>query len=375
MLDNANPNFGSNRMSDAKICLFVPHSTDAGGVGEYMRCLNIANVLNSIEPEWRIRFVLHKDAPYFSAHPYEVSYFSGPYHNKQTHRERERVILNELKLKPSLVVFDSCGNGKHFLHCRGHGIPTMYISAHRGAKSRAFRLPGLMGIDLHWIVPTYPGDFFLNQKEKFLSKIFSVRIKTLSTVYHPEDIDGARKWLDDNKVDPRELVTFIPGGGMYYLQDKPAAQWFLSAAESAESQLTCKCLLITGKKFSHLNSSANVLCVDQLPNSLLMGILKLSRVAIIGAGDLVIQCLSLKVPVIAIPLGPDDQELRSSQCAARELIIKTSHNPQKIVESLQLLCGSSEARNKLINNMENLDLNNGALDIVHEIQRTVAKTG
>lgn len=340
-----------------------------------MRCLNIARVLSSIEPEWRIRFVLHKDAPYFSAHPYEASYFSGHYHNKKTHRERERVILNELKLKPSLVVFDSCGNGKHFLYCRGHGIPTMYISAHRGAKSRAFRLPGLIGINLHWIVPTYPGDSFLNQKEKFLSRIFGVRTKTLSTVYHPEDRDGASRWLEEKNINPRNLVTFIPGGGMYYQQGKPAAQWFLSAAESAESQLTCKCLLITGKKFSHLNSSANVLCVDQLPNSLLMGILKLSKVAIIGAGDLVIQCLSLKIPVIAIPLGPDDQELRSSQCASQGLIIKTSHNPERIVESLQLLWESSEARNKLISNMENLDLDNGALDIVHEIQSIVAKAG
>lgn len=339
-----------------------------------MRCLNIANVLNSIEPEWRIRFVLHKDAPYFSAHPYEASYFSGHYHNKQTHRERERVILDELKLKPSVVVFDSCGNGKHFLYCRGQRIPTMYISAHRGAKSRAFRLPGLIGIDLHWIVPTYPGDSFLNRKEKLLSKIFGVRTKTLSTVYYPEDIDGARRWLKENNIDSHNFVTFIPGGGMYYQQGEPAAQWFLSAAESAESRLGCQCLLVTGKKFSHLNSST-VLCVDQIPNALLMGILKLSTVAVIGAGDLVIQCLSLRVPVIAVPLGPDDQELRSSQCASQGLVIKTSHDPAKIIESLQLLWKNSATRNKLISNMEHRNLANGALDIVHEIQRTATKAG
>lgn len=344
-----------------------------------MRCLNIANVLSSIEPEWRIRFVLHKDAPYFSAHPFEVSYFSGHYHNKQTHRERERVILDELKLKPRMVVFDSCGNGRHFLYCRRHGIPTMYISAHRGAKSRAFRLPGLIGIDLHWIVPTYPGDSFLNRKEKLLSKIFGVGIKTLSTVYYPEDVDGARRWLKENNIDTRGndyrgLVTFIPGGGMYYQQGEPAAQWFLSAAEFAASRLGCRCLLVTGKKFSHLNSST-VLCVDQIPNALLMGILKLSNVAVIGAGDLVIQCLSLRVPVIAVPLGPDDQELRSSQCASQGLAVKTSHEPARILESLQLLWKNSVERNKLITNMEHSNLGNGALDIVHEIQRSATKAG
>ena len=336
-----------------------------------MRCLNIANVLSSMEPEWRIRFVLHEDAPYSSAHPYEASYFSGHYHDKKTHRERERVILSELKLKPGIVIFDSCGNGKHFLYCRGQSIPTMYVSAHRGAKSRAFRLPGLIGIDLHWIVPTYPGDRFLSRKEKLLSRICGVRTKTLSTVYQPGDIDGARRWLEENDLHSRDLVTLIPGGGMYYQQGKPAVQWFLSAAESAESQLGCKCLMVTGKKFSSLSSSTGVLCVDQLSNSLLMGILKLSRVAIIGAGDLVIQCLSLKTPVIAIPLGPDDQELRASQCASRELLIKTSHHPEKIVESLTLLWKNSAARNKLISSMENSDISNGALDIVREIQTAI----
>lgn len=330
-----------------------------------MRCLNIATIIHQRHPEWRLRFVLSAEAPYRNTHPFDAVYFEGSTDNCENNRlfrsARTALISKELEKKPDLVIFDSCGNGKHFLYCWQKKIPTVYISPKEEPKKRSFRLRGLLGINQNWLFPVFPGEEMLRTREKWLCKFFGIRPIHMSAAYCPENIEGAKKWLEKQNLDPTRLIVFVPGGGTYSIDGKPSPQWFLEASKEAHALLDCQCLLVSGSAFKQQSNVKDIVCIEHLPNALLMGVLSLARTAVINGGSLVLQSICLKKPVVVVPLGPDEQIVRASKGNEQGLLLKASHEKESIVSALEKLYFDGGIRADIEANLKRLDMKNGAI--------------
>src|SRR5687767_8709971 len=101
-------------------------------MGEYARCLAIAQAFVQRRPDADIRFILSRMAPYAADPPFPTTLLpSSP-----TLHSREVIALIE-EFHPDLVIFDNAGRTSQLKAARREGARTIFITSRSRQRRKA----------------------------------------------------------------------------------------------------------------------------------------------------------------------------------------------------------------------------------------------
>jgi hypothetical protein len=343
--------------------LFVPHSTDSGGTGEYLMSMIVARAVSEQFPDALIRFVFHEDAPYARHHPFDATTFGGHHKDPYSRRRKNRIISSLIcsKDSPSAVIFNESGRTKHYLEAFWHRVPVIFISVKDGMRRKGFKLGRLMAIDQHWMVHDIPGKDPASTMQKLFAKLFSVEIVSLPTLFlEPDEVTEENLYPEGADPGKGPRVLFLPGGGGYSIDGVPASRIFYDAASLVATRSGARCLLVTGNKhYIEDRGDSKVRTVPFLPNETLMSHVKMADLCVLGGGGVIAQALAFGQPVIAVPLGREEQRKRVRMSSAMGTVLSAEPVPEEIAAKALNVLINPETKNALIRRAGELGIGNG----------------
>lgn len=303
------------------------------GIGEFARSLAIGNAVQTRWPEVRLRFVIHKDAPYAAslAHPARLVAASPTLCTREVVEEIET-------FRPQVVYFDNSGRTEQLRAARAAGARLIYVSSRGRQRYKAFRLRWMAALDEHWISYSalLAGDlgWFERLKLRILGR---PRVRFLDAVLAPANAAGAAAVLAGG---PPPDVVIVPGGGSQF-PDAPVtpamfADWGRQLAEAGWNVL-----LVAGPSYRvPVEPGGRLRVIRQVDGSTLMALLGQTRLVLVNGGDTLVQALALHLPCVAVPIALDQAE-RIRRCARLGAVLAPATD--EVVETCSGLL-SDEAR-------------------------------
>ncbi len=297
--------------SDARI-LMVPVSSPSG-IGEYMRCLILADALRATWPGLDLRFLLSREAPVASSCPYPVEWL-----------ERSATLAGAAvdrcldALRPDLVIFDCAGRARHARVARRLGARVVYVSQHRRKRARGFAWSRLIALDAHWITQFRFIDGDLGLLERLKLRVLGKPAPSFLGPVHARP--AAELPVEFADWRGRAYRLWAAGGGGHSAGGLSATERFhAAAAELADPETPA--LLVTGANYRGppLPERPGLRVVDRLPHAALMTLAAQAQLIVCGGGDLMGQALALGRNVLAVAVAKD-QPPRIAACVARGLL-------------------------------------------------------
>ena len=258
--------------------------------------------------------------------------------------------------RPAVVIFDSTARPAQLRAARAAGASVIYLSSRPSARSRGFRPGVLARINEHWSVElsldaALPGRF-----QRWLLRWFqTVRWRPLGTLH--EAPDAARlptevmSFVDEHPA----FVLFCPGGGGGQIEGRPAGEAFAEAARA----LQAPAVVVRGDwAAERIEHGDGVLRVGPLANAALMALLQRAELAVLGAGSLLLQALSLDVPSVAVALARD-QSARLQMLEAHAAVIECQPRTESLTTAARQLWRDESQRQALRTRAQTLGLRNG----------------
>ncbi|MFL6591732.1 MAG: hypothetical protein ACJ8GK_03360 [Luteimonas sp.] len=332
-------------MTDTRV-LFVPVSGSAGS-GEVQRCRLLAQALQQRWPRATPHFLL-------AAGMSEVGFATSRLSASPTRAPHEVAEAIE-RLRPALVVFDGNTRVAALVAARKAGARTVLVSSRPSARDRGFRWRRMARLDALWLVgaelrgqPTW--------RERIARWRFpQVQVRRFATVFaSPEP---ATALLQDLGLAPdRPFAVVCAGGGGHAGSAELFGQVATQVARSGLATVAVG-----------LHADAPAICVPELPNARLMGLLAGARVALLAGGSLLVQALSVGTPTLAIPLQ-DEQAARVRWLAELGAVrIAADMRARSLAVALQALADDGQARMQLQLACRALGLDNGLDAMTHAL--------
>ena len=282
-------------------------------MGEYARCLALANAVQVGWPQVEIRFLLSRHAPYAATTPFPVDLLPA----SVTLASREALAALEA-FQPDAIVFDNAGRSRQLAAARRLGARIIYISSRARQRRKGFRLGWMRAIDEHWIAypPALVGG--LGPVERIKRALLGrPTIRFLDMLLPPADDAAALPHLN-GPTWPRIVV--VPGGGSAHpgALDAPA-RFAAAATQLAASGIDTA--FVAGPAFSASLAAHPQLCVvRQADGGALRSLLEHAEVVLANGGDTLIQALVLRRACVAVPIAADQRE-RITRCAALGIVV------------------------------------------------------
>lgn len=329
-------------------CLFVPHSTDDGGSGEYMRCQILARAIQIRWPRARIRFVLHRDAPYTGGCPFEVIAFAGHHKRKADLRARHALISRTITTLPrrSVVFFDSAGRSRHFLDAFRRRLPVIYVSSRPDIRRKAFDWARLLPQRQHWLLRDIPTEApALGAALRFRARLRGVELVDLPTVFEQAAADAEGP-----------DVVLVHGGGTRVVDGRPAPELFLEVGRQLSRRLGLRSLVIGPPAAA---SDPRTRCIPWLENAALMGLMATARLNVVGGGSLVGQAIALDSPTLAVSFGRKDQDRRVQRLLEQGVLASAPPRADEMVAAAVSLLESPQAMERQLERRQAFGVSNG----------------
>jgi hypothetical protein len=338
--------------------LFIPVS-GPGGAGEYFRSLAIAHGLEARWPAARIRFVLSRDARYAAGAPYPVLWIDD-----SPTRASDAVIRHLRDESPDVVFFDSSGRLAQYRAARAAGASVVYISSRPKTRWKGFRWRRMRALDQHWIAsPAFLGGA-ANAWERWKLRLAAgPELLLLDSLYDDVDLRGTRSVQHTLGLERGRYVVVCPGGGGTFGSGPDAARIFQEAALDLARDADMPVLAIVGPRLfaerapqpgapTHMN------ILDSVPNGVLIGLLRDAAAAVVNGGSLLLQAMSLCVPIVAAPIA-GDQLARIGRCARKGLVVAAPLEHGAIAHATRSVLRDTAAREQLQARLQRLGLRNG----------------
>jgi predicted glycosyltransferase len=335
--------------------IFLPVSGPTG-MGEYIRCLTIAEIFQARRPEARIRFVINRQAPYADAVPFETELVEGsPTRNTPAVcdlLERER---------PDVVIFDNSGRTPQLLAAHRCGARIVFISRRRGKRLKAFRPAWIRLLDQHWIAFPPAIDGPLKLWEKSLLRLFSQQeVIFLGAVFKESSAREREELKQRLGIGGERYVLFSPGGGGAHDRAPAATETFSNAACLVAAAMPITVVLVMGPGYhGDAGRLPGVIRIPSLSHGEMSALLHDADVAVINGGTTLTQALALNKPCISIPIAAD-QPRRVRRCARQRLAIHGTLDVDAICGEVLNLLDDPGRRGELIARVKALGLENGA---------------
>ena len=202
--------------------LFLPRC-GTNGIGEYVRCLVLAQAMRRRHPHAAVELVLPPSWPRLPGDDLP----RAPLARGASQREAFAAIL--ARLRPHLIVTNNRSRRRELAHARAQGAAVVAIAS-TGNPRRVRRLRVLRSVDQLWIVPVEGrgGVRLPSRLARWLSG--SPHCETIETLHPDADPGRAAKTLAQLGLDGTRYVLFASGGGGCQLGGRAAGDVFAAAA-------------------------------------------------------------------------------------------------------------------------------------------------
>ncbi len=345
--------------------MFVPVSGGSGS-GELQRARLLARSARQRWPGLPIAIAAEQSALALSA---DAGIDRLPLPGSPT-RSSAEVIAAIVARRPALVVFDSTARPRQLRAARSVGARVVYVSSRPSARTRGFRWGAFGRIDEHWSVEFDPDAALPGPWQRWLLRRRTApRWRTLSTLSESADAGRWPAALRDF-VAAGPFVLFCPGGGGGIIDGVAAGAAFAAAAErSGVRAVIVRADLAPGA----VESRGSVLCVSALPNAGLMALAQTGKLAVVGAGSLLLQALALGCACLALPLA-SDQPTRLRGLARRAAAATCAATIDALADAARALSNDPAALEALRVRARALGLRNGLTEALDAIEALLGES-
>jgi hypothetical protein len=325
-----------------------------GGTGELVRCRVLAQALLRERPAVRIEFVL----PAGEAERRDLTF---PQHVHQgTARDKWRFDNQCIAaLRPDIVVFDSGCRSASLRLCRRLRVVSAYLSDRAGACRKAFRPDWLWLLDQHW-----------HLREDLLRPAFSPQQRLLARCSRTQRLvfDGCfADWPPAAEALPaahcerlkKPFALFVPGGGGYLVDGRPAAEIYVEAAERLHAASGIECLTLTGRAYAASAARArHTLALPEVSQTALGELMRRAQLTVTNGAPSLHHALACNAACVCAALGGGDQPARIAAYQRAGLIVAARPDPESLFQqAARLLDGP--AREVLRAAAQHLRISNG----------------
>lgn len=271
-------------------------------------------------------------------------------------RSTREVITAIQQQRPSVVIFDSTARPAQLRAARAVGARLVYLSSRPSARARGFRLGAISQISEHWSVELSLDGTLPSRLQRWLLRWNQhLHWRPLGTLFEAPERSQLPETLRQFMARHAHYALFCAGGGGAQIEGRAAGEAFASAARA----LQAPALVIRGDwPVGRIQQSGDVCQSGPIPNAALMALIQSAQMAVVGAGSLLLQTLTLGTPTLATVLARD-QASRLKVLSARNAVVECPANAATLASAARNLWVDDPQRKHLQAQMRSLGLSNG----------------
>jgi len=357
------------RAATAPSFLFVP-VTGGEGLGEFARCLTLAHAVLERWPASRVRFVRDRQAPEIDDDRIETLEITGsPTYNSS--RINGWMALDP----PDVAVFDSTGRRSQLDEAGRLGAKRVLIASRPSRRRKVLLRRMLSRAEQVWLVESDDRRRQLDTWER-LNHWLTVdgpRIVFVEALF-PTSVETRRDdVIREMGLDGKRFALFSPGGGGWVVNERPAADLYIEAAQRVSRESDLATVVITGPLHEgELGETPGVIVKRSLAPERLADLMHDAAILVLGGGSSVGQAIAMHKPLVASALGGSDQAERVSRYAEQGLLVSCAPEPSGLAESVLGLHADPARRRAMLERQSARSIRNGletALDSLAELVR------
>jgi hypothetical protein len=343
-------------VANAPSFLFVP-VTGGEGLGEFARCLTLAHAVLDRWPASRVRFVRDRQAPEIDDDRIETLEITGsPTYNSS--RINRWMALDP----PDVAVFDSTGRRSQLDEAGRLGAKRVLIASRPSRRRKVLLRRMLSRAEQVWLVESDDRRRQLDLWERW-NRWLTVdrpRIVFVEALF-PTSVESRRdEIVRELGLDGKEFALFSPGGGGWIVNERPAADVYIEAAQRVARESDLSTVVIAGPLHEgELGETTGVIVKRSLVPERLADLMHEAAILVLGGGSSIGQAIAMRKPIVAAALGGSDQTERVTRYAEQGLLVNCAPDPSALAESVLGLHGDPNRRQGLLQRQSALSMRNG----------------
>lgn len=327
------------RHEDGPRLLFLPRC-GAHGIGEYVRCLTLAQALCARRKDAQAWFAVEASLPRLPGDAFpRLELARGA-------RQGQQWGAMLARLQPQLVVSNNRGRQRELAHARGAGAAVVAIfSTER--RSRARRLDVLRSVDQLWIVPGEgrAGARPPSRLARWLAG--SPHCEIVETLHPAPDAVRAMRLRSSLGLGAERYALFCAGGGGWRLGERPAPEIFAAAAERVAATGVRAVLVAGPLRRGAGGAAAGVTQLAAVGPSAMVDLLCGAELVVCAGGGLLGWVQALGRPCVTTPMPCGDQIQRTAACRAQGTARVVEGSEQALADGALTLWHDAAARGAL----------------------------
>ncbi len=351
-------------LREAARLLFLPRS-GTRGIGEYVRCLTLAQAFVAAHPTAQVWFAVRDALPRLAGDGFERLQLP------RDAAQRERLDAIFAEVRPHLFVANNRGRQRELARARARGAGVVAIFT-TGRRSRARRLDVLRSVDQLWIVPG-EGKAAARAPSR-LARLVSGRphceiIETLHPLPDAARAEALRRRLG---LDGEPYLLFAAGGGGWHLDGKPAAEIFAAAAARV-AQAGVRAVAIAGPLHKGPGAAPpGVSARGEVEPSARVVLVAGAAGVVSAGGGLLHWVLSLGRPCLTTPMPCEDQRQRTAVCRAQGTALVVDGHAEALADGALSLWRDVSRRDALVRRLAEVGPRNAlprCLELLEQLLR------
>lgn len=352
--------------------LFVP-VTGGEGLGEFARCLTLAHAVLERWPSSRVRFVRDEQAPEIDDDRIETLEITGsPTYNSS------RINGWMEQEPPDVAIFDSTGRRSQLDAAGRLGARRILIASRPSRRRKVLLRRMLSRAEQVWLVEPDVRRRKLDRWERLNVRLSGsgVQVVFVETLFPPSSAPRRTAVIEAMGLRGRRFALLSPGGGGWFVHDRPAADVFIEAAQRISEGSDLAAVVIAGPLHEgELIDSPGVIVKRSLSPERLADLMHEAEILVIGGGSSVGQAIAMRKLIVATALGGSDQAERVSRYAEQGLLLSSTPEPSRLAESVLGLYGDPARREAMLARQDDVAMRNGLETAVDSLTELVLTPG
>ncbi len=317
-------------MSNKRL-LFIPVSSPEG-IGEYMRSLQLAHSLTSeYGNSLNIHFILNKHTTYAKSCPFPTLLL-----NQSATKENTHVCQFIEQYKPDVVLFDCAGRAEQMKAAKNVGAKVVFISQHAKKRAKGLKLNRAGLIDTHWVVqPDYcidPLSWYEKLKLSMFPLAYPANVGPFTVFASAQQKSDA---LTRYHLKEKEFFIVNAGSGGHTVSGVNCADLYFQAGLIIAKQTGLKGVVVFGPNYTKsLPKTDELICLPSQKGIDFLALLSQAKIALLSAGDTLLQAIALQTPTIACAISKDQNE-RVARCEATGVAIQAELDILDITQKIE----------------------------------------
>jgi hypothetical protein len=319
--------------------LFLPRCGETG-IGEYVRCLTLAQALRARHEKAEIHFAVTRSLPRLTGDDFPRVELP----RDAAQGEALDAIL--ARLRPHCLVTNNRGRQRELERARARGTAVVAIFS-TDRRSRARRLDVLRSVDQLWVVPGEGrgGARLPSRVARWIAG--SPHCEVVETLHPPADPARAARRRAALGLGGERYALFAPGGGGWRLDGHPAADVFADAAARVARAGTRSVLVAGPLHRGARDPQEGVLTLPEVEPPAMVDLAAEAEVVVCAGGGLLGWVQALGRPCVATPMPCGDQRQRTAACRAEGTAVVVDGTAEALATGAEVLLRDEGRRRAL----------------------------